>query len=151
MLFPGIIFMGISVVIFMFFREILAQLSSSSFWACLPFLLFPAAFGAAGLGMTFGPPIAGWRRKRLLATGDHLIATITEVAQDPRTRVSANGIAQWRFYATAMDPVTGEMRMFQSKFYSYDPTPLLIREEVDVYVHPTNRKRYIMDETSAMR
>lgn len=146
----GAIFAGVAVFILVTFGAVVLGGGCEPDLTMLPMLILPVTFITVGLTVFFAPTRRKRRLKKLMNEGDHLIATITEVSQSSSVRV--NNMRQWRFYATAMDPVTGEMRMFHSsRDYGYDPTPLLIRSEVDVYVHPTNRERYAMDDSSAMR
>lgn len=141
----GIVFLGIGVGIGWLFCTLFQTNGSFPFPVYLIAAILTLAFCFTGLYMLFGPLIAAWRKKRMMATGDCIVARITEIAQPPY------GNGAWYIYAAATDPVTGEATTYRSRLYYADPTPQLIEHNVNVYVHPTRRKRYVMDEQSAMR
>lgn len=149
----GGIFAGVGLLILIIFASVAGsidmQWNTAAIFSMLPMLIFPLIFTTVGLTVFFAPTRRKKRLEKLMRDGDRLTATITEVSQTSDVRI--NNVRQWRFYASAMDPVLGEMRMFHSKDYRCDPTSLLLQTEVDVYVDPVHRNRYAMDESSAMR
>lgn len=105
-------------------------------------------FGGIGLVMLL---IALWmaeRRRSLLEKGDRVTARITGVEENRSVKV--NNRHPFRLVCEYTDPNTGETRVFRGGNIYCNPTLDLTREEVDVYLHPTRRNRYVVDEKSAM-
>jgi hypothetical protein len=105
-----------------------------------------------GLGTVFtgvggGFLIAEVRKRRLREWlrqfGVRIEAKYTGVLYDTSVRI--NRRHPWRLTAQWLDPATELMHTFESDMLFYDPTDLVQRETVEVWIDPRNPRRHHLD------
>jgi hypothetical protein len=115
--------------------------------------VFPGIFAAVGLlvlflGLALPPLISSRHRmkeQRLRSMGRQVQARITGAA---KTGFEVNHQPYYAVTAQWLDPTTNTVHIFKSFGMPYDPSQALQgKQEVTVYVNPSNPKDYWMDTT----
>lgn len=90
------------------------------------------------------PPLLARRRAAYLSRhGTAVFAELIEVRRNER--LSVNGMHPWHIVAQWVDPATGKLHRFTSADLWFDPSPYIIREQVQVFIDPRKPRRYSMD------
>lgn len=92
---------------------------------------------------------AGSRRRRLMNNGLRVTLPIESVRENRHMRI--NGRHPYRLFCVYEDPHSGRHWEMKSRNLPKDPSPLLVRQEVDVYLDPKNPGNYVVDDESALR
>lgn len=85
----------------------------------------------------------GSRHSRLVHEGKPLTATIVGV--ELNEAIQFNGRSPWRIVCQWLDPKSGQVFLFNSANFYYDPSPYIKDETITVYVAHNNLKKYHVD------
>ncbi len=105
-------------------------------------IIMGLVFGAIGGGIFFTNVIAGGKRKKLLADGDRVTGTITNVITVMNVRI--NNRHPFKAEVEVIDPYTGEKYLYSSK-QVMDDIFYMIGSTVDVYVDRNDKSMYYVD------
>ena len=104
-------------------------------------------FGGVGGGLFFANIAAGSKRKKLMANGERLSGTITDVITVTNVRI--NGRHPYKAEIEVVDPYTGETYLYSSRQVINDIS-YMVGSTVDVYVAPDDKSRYYVDLESVV-
>lgn len=99
-------------------------------------------FGVIGGGLFFTSVIAGGKRKKLMANGERVTGTITDVITVTNVRI--NGRHPYKAEVEVIDHLTGEKYLYSSKQVINDIS-YMIGSTVDVYVDTNDKSKYYVD------
>lgn len=85
----------------------------------------------------------GSRNSRLVHEGKPLTAKIVGV--EINEAIEFNGRSPWRIVCQWLDPQSGQVFLFNSANFYYDPSPYIKDETMTVYVAHDNLKKYHVD------
>lgn len=86
---------------------------------------------------------SGSRHSRLIHEGKPLTATIVDVTLNKAIKI--NGRSPWRIVCQWLDPQSGQVHLFNSANFYYDPSPYIKDKKITVYVANNNIKKYHVD------
>ncbi|MBQ7981299.1 MAG: DUF3592 domain-containing protein [Oscillospiraceae bacterium] len=99
-------------------------------------------FGGIGGGLFFTNVIAGGKRRKLMANGERVTGTITDIITVTNVRI--NGRHPYKAECEVVDYLTGEKYLYSSKQVINDIS-YMIGSTVDVYVDPSDKSKYYVD------
>ncbi len=99
-------------------------------------------FGSVGGGLFFANVFAGSKRKKLMANGDRVTGTITDIITVTNVRI--NGRHPYKAECEVIDYLTGEKYLYSSKQVINDIS-YMVGSTVDVYVDRDDKSKYYVD------
>lgn len=100
-------------------------------------------FAAVGGGMTLFPFLRARRNAELRQSGLPTPTAFQSVRLNSRLRV--NGRHPYQIVTQWLNPETGKLHVFHSENLWFDPSELVARREITVYLDRNDPKRYWMD------
>lgn len=118
--------------------------SFTSLWF-LPTLLsaMGTIFLAVGAAMIFVPVLVQRTDERLVHEGRPIDADFQGVSLN--SAISVNGRSPFRVTARWADPVTSQVRVFQSHNVWFDPTAYIKEKKIRVFLDSNNPEKYFVD------